>query len=91
MENNKLLIKEKRYVIVSKDRKVIAKGVRRNRALVDVDDPENKQRILTYTSLKRAEKGFKCAWFYHNTTKQTLDVGDLEAIPVMITIEEIKQ
>lgn len=42
-----MIIEEKVWVIVSKDRKVIAKGVPRDRYLVAIDDEKDKKRILT--------------------------------------------
>jgi len=48
---------------MSKDRKVIAKGVPRNRELVLVDDEKDKKRILTYSSKKMAEVGFKSGFY----------------------------
>jgi len=64
----KNLYKEKCWVVMSKDRTLIAKGVPRNRylywltdelAIQNGQEPDNASRILTYTSKGRAEMGFK--------------------------------
>ena len=45
------------YLIVSKDRKLIAKGVPRSRYICHIDEKTNK-RLLTYASKGKAEAGF---------------------------------
>ena len=78
-----LKIKEKRWVIMTKDRKKIAKGVPRSRCLCSVDDVEDKQRFLTYTTKEKAESAFTRHGFYGMD-----DDDEYEAIPVTITIAE---
>lgn len=94
-------IKEEVYVIMSKDRKLIAKGVPRNRYLCLVDG-NDKKRILTYSSIGTAESRFKHDWFYtgkgvieyakakygeiNNYTKSLKD--DLEAVACTMIISE---
>lgn len=56
---------EKIWVIMSKDRKVIAKGTPKNRYLVHLSDTKNRLRYLTYTSKKMAESAFKTSFFYY--------------------------
>lgn len=43
------------WVLMDKTRKIIAKGVPRDRHLIFLDDPKDSKRIITYTSQKRAE------------------------------------
>ena len=81
-------IEEKVCIIVSKDRKVIAKGVPRDRYLVSIDDEKDKKRILTYASKKKAENAFTDSFFYkgyQGDKKYTPD--DLEAIEARFTID----
>ena len=58
------LFEEEVWIITSKDRRLIAKGVPRNRYLCMIDGKEEK-RILSYISKGRAESGFKHSGFYH--------------------------
>ena len=52
------------WLIMSKDRKLVAKGTPRNRCLVDVNDKTDKKRYLTYSSKGKAEAGFKVSGFW---------------------------
>lgn len=56
-------LKQTVWVIMSKDRKIIAKGVPRNRELVLVNDKKDKKRILTYSSERMAKVGFKSGFY----------------------------
>lgn len=80
-----LRLRLKKWVIMDVDRKVIAKGVPRDRHLVPVDDVKDKKRILYYDSKGRAEAGFKVSGFYGNDFRNPYR---LEAVPVTITVEE---
>lgn len=51
------------YLILSKNRKLIARGVPRNRYICHIDE-KTKKRILTYSSKGMAESGFKNSGFY---------------------------
>jgi uncharacterized protein with PIN domain len=64
------IIKKTVWVIMTKDRKYIAKGVPRNRWLISVDDKEDNKRVLTYTTKKKAENGFKLSGFYCGQDKE---------------------
>jgi hypothetical protein len=83
------------WVIVSKDRKFIAKGVPRDRCLVRIDDEKDTKRILTYASKGKAESGFKTSGFYgQQEVLGGWDSGNkledvLEAIPVEISMKEL--
>ena len=82
-----MTIDEKVWIIVSKDRKVIAKGVPRDRYLVAIDDTKDKKRILTYASKGKAETAFRNSFFYkgyHGEEKYTPD--DLEAVEATLSI-----
>ena len=54
---------EKIFLIMSKDEKLIAEGVPRNRYICHIGEKTNK-RILSYNSKKKAESGFKDSGFY---------------------------
>lgn len=59
------VISDKRvWVIMSKDRTLIAKGTVRNRELVRVNDLNDKKRYLTYNTKGRAESAFRVSGFY---------------------------
>lgn len=53
------------WLIMTKDRKLIAKGTPRNRYLVAVNEKDGK-RFLTYDYKSKAESGFKDSGFYHS-------------------------
>jgi hypothetical protein len=98
MEIKPLKLKFKKWIIMDKDRTVIAKGIPRNRSLVPLKDTEDKQRILDYTTKGRAEAGFTGSGFWDNyDPKKDPNLPyserkyDLEAVPVEITIKEIKE
>lgn len=77
------------WLIMSKDRKFVAKGTVRNRCLVAVDSSD-KKRFLTYTSKAKAENGFKLSGFYGMEQlgfKYGDDISDyLEAVEAKLTI-----
>ena len=85
-------IKEKVFVIMSKDRQVIAKGVPRNRYLIYVNDTKDKKRILTYPSKGYAESAYKDSYFYNgyskfvDKTKKVYTADDLEAVECTLTL-----
>jgi len=60
----KTIFKKTVWLIMDKKRNVIAKGVPRNRYLILVDNLKDKKRVLTYSSKKMAENGFKSSFFY---------------------------
>jgi len=76
------ITESKIWLIMSKDRKIVAKGTPRNRRLVLVAD-KDKKRFLTYTSRGMAEAGFKYNGFYG---MGLLGEGELEAVEATITI-----
>lgn len=83
-------ISEEVWIIVSKDRKVIAKGVPRNRRLVKIDDKKDKKRILTYASKNKAESAFNDFYFYTYELENGEDYEDpesLEAVKATMTIK----
>lgn len=62
------------WLIMDKTRKVIAKGVPRNRYLCLVDDQTDKKRLLTYNSEGMAKNGFISSGFYNGAgVKQYLN------------------
>lgn len=58
-----IISNKKVWVIMSKDRKLIAKGNVRDRNLVPVDS-DSGERLLTYTTKGRAEGAFKTHGFW---------------------------
>lgn len=87
------IFKSTKWVIMSKDRKFIAKGVPRNRHLVPVEDKKDKKRILYYSSKKMAENAFTSCGFYGEwqiklNSEETRRSYLLEAVEVEITIRE---
>ena len=80
-------ITKKVWIIVSKDRKLIAKGVPRDRHLVLIDDEDDSKRILTYASKKKAENAFKSSFFYqsHGLEKRYKE-DELEAVEAVFSI-----
>jgi len=60
-----VIFKKTVWLIMDKTRKVIAKGVPRNRYLCLVDDITDRKRVLTYNSEGMAKNGFISSGFYH--------------------------
>ena len=58
-----IIAQNKKWAIMSKDRKLIAKGATQNRHIVHVDE-KDKKRLLTYRGKKSAENGFTISGFY---------------------------
>ena len=89
-----MVITEKKWCIMTKDRKYIAKGTPRNREMVAVQDlDKDKKRFLTYNSKKIAENGFILSGFYssqinypHQDPKEVY-----EAVPVEITFKIVEE
>ena len=98
---NNILFRERKWIIMSKDRTLVARGVPRDRYLVRVDDTKDNKRILSYNSKRMAEAGFMDSGFYSDEIPQKDENGiwinqdtwrkkNLEAVPVIITIEEVQ-
>lgn len=88
---------EEKWVIMDKNRKVIAKGSPRNRHLVFLDDKKDKKRFLTYTSEAIARVAYENSGFYFKTgtsyfeNTYGIEVNSYESIkpylePVKMTI-----
>ncbi len=87
-----MIIKEKVWVIMSKDRNLIAKGIPRDRKLIRVYDKEDKSRYLTYSTKRKAESGFKSCGFYNMNLIEGWERGKklsdfLEAVECEITFD----
>jgi len=84
---------EKVWVIMSKDRLLIAKGTPRNRCLIEVSNTKDKKRILTYASKGKAESAFKISGFYTYQLpaefKNAGEAENLEAVECNITLTTI--
>lgn len=78
-------IKLKAWVVMTKDRSLIAKGVPRNRYLVKVSDSSDKKRILTYSSEKIAFANSHNGVGFYGMVDDRL----LEPVQVEITYREI--
>ena len=82
------------WVIMSKDRTIIARGTPRNRCLVLVNDPKNKQRLITYTSEAKAIAGFRDSGFYNMGLLPGYKCGDdlskhLEAVKCELLLTSV--
>jgi len=80
------------WIIMSKDRKVVAKGTPRNRCLVLTADLKCKKRLLTYSSKGMAEAGFNNNWFYQSSLpldSRGYKKEDLEAVEVKMTVQTL--
>lgn len=83
------------WIIMSKDRSLIAKGNVRDRQLIPTSDTNDIQRILTYTTKGRAEAAWKTSGFYNMELIDGYDssklLGEyLDAVEVnlqMVTVE----
>lgn len=84
----KLEIKETKWVIMDKERTVIAKGSPRNRHLVSVDNTKDKKRILYYSSYNMAKAGYSVGFYAWDTPKKHWDKYDLEPVEVEFIIRE---
>ena len=82
-------IEIEKFVIMDKNRTLIAKGVPRNRYLVMVDDINDKKRILYYDSFNKAKSAYECSGFYKFGIDRDYKY-ELEPVKVKITIEEVK-
>lgn len=83
---------EKIWVIISKDRKVIAKGTPRNRFLIHFTDTKSNLRYLTYASKAKAEVAFKNSFFYYRDASGKYAPcpytrNDLEAVEAKMILE----
>jgi hypothetical protein len=83
------------WIIMSKDRKVVAKGTPRNRELVRVDDKKDRKRYLTYTSEAKARAGYTVSGFYGKHLIEGFSHGDslsdhLEPVKCEMTIRTIE-
>lgn len=81
---SKILINETVWIIMTKDRKYLAKGVPRNRYLVALGNTEDKKRILTYKSKGRAIAAFSNNGFYNSSNYVT---EDFEAVEVEMVLQ----
>lgn len=72
-------VEQEVWVIMDKERKMIACGVPRNRQIRKIEDAM-KTRILTYQSEKKAINGFTLSGFYGSG-------GELEPVKVSITYD----
>ncbi len=77
------------WLIMSKDRLVVAKGTPRNRELIRVDDIKDKKRFLTYNSKGMAESGFRNSFFsqFRLDLEKDYTVEDLEAVEVEMILK----
>ena len=79
------------WVIMNKDRTIIAKGTLRNRELMRVNEKDIK-RFLTYSTKGRAEGAFKSDGFYGQHLLEGWECGKklnefLEAVECEMTLE----
>ena len=79
------------WVIVTKDRKKIAKGVPRKRYLIPIDDDKDKKRILTYTSKNKAIAGYRGLGFYGGNRYEDEDFEALQVKMLMVVMDTVVQ
>jgi hypothetical protein len=84
-----IIIKKTLWVIMSKERKLIAKGGPRDRYLVEVNDDTDNKRVLTYNTKIRAELAYKESFFFNNTPYKVTE-EDLEPVKITIIYEEVE-
>lgn len=78
------------WVIMSKDRKLIAKGSPRNRYLIPVEELFNdRKKFLTYSSKGVAEAAFKNHGFYGGYPYGTDLTEVLEAVECHLKLETL--
>lgn len=81
-------ITKKVWIIVSKDRKVIAKGAPMHRYLISIDNEEDTKRVLTYGSKQKAEIAFSNYSFNQLSLKgKHYGPSDLEAVEATFSID----
>ncbi len=80
-------IKETKWVIMDKERTVIAKGSSRNRHLISVKDTKDKKRILYYSSYGMAKAGYSVGFYTFGLPKDW-DKYKLEPVEVEFIIRE---
>ena len=84
MDEADMEIKKKIWILMTKDRKMIAKGVPRNRYLIPIDNVKDNKRVITYSSKGVAEAN---SWgFYGFAEYKEEDVEAVEA-ELIIKIE----
>ena len=71
---------ENKWIIMTKDRKRIAKGVPRDRWIIDMSNKKDKKRILTYNSKAKAEAAFKRSGFYGGRPDDQLEAVEVEVV-----------
>ena len=80
-------IKETKWIIMDKERTVIAKGVTRDRHLVSVNDIKDNKRVLYYTSYGKAKSGYSTGFYTFGLPKDWREY-DLEPVEVEFIIRE---
>jgi hypothetical protein len=90
-----MIIEEEVWVVMSKDRHYIAKGVPRDRWLIPVEKKNDKKRVLTYSSKGRAEASYRSDGYFQvpfeGYDRSKHNIADyIEPVKVKIKIEEIK-
>lgn len=93
-----ILYDETKWIIMSKDRKWVAKGTPRSRYLIPVDDAKDTKRLLTYSSKSKAENAFHTDGFYSHSDRLSLinlftpeeREAFLEAVKVHVAVEIVE-
>ena len=83
---NGRITKQVVWVIMSKDRELIAKGTPRNRYLVEVGNVTDKKRQMTYSSEGKAKAAFDNRTFFYrgHNLKKNYKAVDLEPVKVIL-------
>jgi hypothetical protein len=83
----KFELKETKWVIMDKQRTVIAKGTPRNRHLISLDNKKDKKRVLYYNSKGMARNGYSTGFYSYGLPKEW-DEYKLEPVEVELTMTE---
>lgn len=80
------------WVLMDANKRLIAKGVPRNRTLVFVDDPKDKKRILTYRSEATAAANSRGFWMWGDAREYAIKTygidpfGQPDLYPVRVKV-----
>lgn len=80
---------EYKWVVMDKDRTVIAKGESRYKYLIPIDDEKDKKRTLFYSTRNRASQCGNGSFMNNGNYKKY--IYDVEPVKVKITIEEVEE
>lgn len=87
--DNKLILKRKRYVIMTSDKRKVFCGIARNMHFRDVDNIGDVS-VKTYLSEKKAKSSFMQSWSSAYNKPEVFDEGGpYVVVPIIETLKEI--